>query len=385
MAPGSPRETARFETLPDLAKRNLRIVALPADMVLVLSRWFQTTDDSVLPEMVQIFLDRQGLIPREEGGKSFSSSTVLREENRTLVAVRLLGAQIPASLCQPQVERFEINADLHSLVPEGLSLWREEGRLVAAFSRGGVLIHLQSFHEASLGETVAIELLCTRLQLQTEEILGLEFAVSLLGEFSAEEIALVETIVGVEPGVLSFGVPVLPARASDLTPPQVELQRKKIRDRQRLERILLGAAGLYVILLLALILNVAWLTHNNGRLRKAITANQPLVATIQETDARWKALEAAINPAIYPVEVLFQAASLLPDDGVRFTLFEENDNRVSIRGEANSAAAAFKLVEAIKAKIELNYFDWEMPKPNILPNDKAEFQIQGEPPNAPVN
>ena len=384
-APGSLRETGRFETLPDLEKKNLRTVALPASMVLVLARWLQTTDDSLLPGMVQVLLERQGLTPREEGGKSFSRRTVCREENRTLVAIRLLGNQIPEGLCQPQVERFEIAADLQPLTQDGLTLWREAGRLVAAFSRAGSLVHLQSFHEGVLSQSIAIELLCTKLQLETEEILTPETGVFLLGSFSAEESVLLEAILGTISQTSLATSPILPVLESGLTPPLVEVQRKKIQGRQRLERILLSIAAIYGLLLLGLILNVAWLTFNNQNLRKKIAADEPTVTSIRSTDARWKAIEAAINPAIYPVEVLFQSSALLPEDGVRFTLFEENDNRVTIRGEANSAAAAFKLVEAIKAKPELNYFDWEMPKPNILPNDKAEFQIKGEPPNAPAN
>ncbi|MEO7931888.1 MAG: hypothetical protein ABIT76_01895 [Chthoniobacterales bacterium] len=384
-APGAPREAGRFETLPDLEKRNLLAVALPADSVLVISRWLQTNDDSLLPEMVQILLDRQGLIPREEGGKSFSFVPVLHEENRTLVAIRLLGTQIPAGLCQPQVERFEIAADLQPLIRDGLTLWREAGRLVAAFSRAGSLIHLQSFHEGVLSESIAIELLCTKLQLETEEILTSELGISLLGDFTDDETSLLTSIFATTPRHAPIEAPFLPLVVSDLTPPLVETQRQKVRTRQRLERVLLSAAGIYGLLLLGLILSVAWLSYNNRSLRKKIAADQPTVEAIRSTNSRWKAIEAAINPAIYPVEVLLQSASLLPEDGVRFTVFEENNNRVTIRGESNSAAAAFKLVEAIKGKSELNYFDWEMPKPNILPNDKAEFLIKGEPPNAPTH
>ncbi len=384
-APGSPRETGRFETLPSGETKNLRAVALPASMVLVLARWLQTTDDSLLPGMVEVLLERQGLTPRDEGGKTFSIAPVLREANRTLVAIRLLNAAVPEGLCQPQVERFEVGADLQPLCRDGLTLWRESGRLVAAFSRAGSLVHLQSFHEGVLGQSIGIELLCTRLELETEEILGTEFAISLLGNFSPEESALLESILGVAPTMHPAVNPSLPAARSGLTPPLVEVLRKKNLVRQRWERILLGIAATYGLLLLGLILNVAWLTHSNRNLQKKIAADAPTVTAIRDTDARWRAVESAVNPALYPVEVLFQSASLLPEDGVRFTLFEENENRVTIRGEANSAAAAFKLVEVIKAKAELADFSWEMPKPNILPNDKAEFQIQGELPSASAN
>ncbi|HEX8371358.1 MAG TPA: hypothetical protein VF585_01140 [Chthoniobacterales bacterium] len=382
-APGAPREVSRFETLPDLEKRNLRAVALPADTVLVISRWLQTTEDAVLPEMVAILLERQGLMPREEGGKTFSLTPVLREENRTLVAIRLLGAQVPIQLCQPQVERFEVSADLQPLVGDGLTLWREGGRLVGAFSRAGSLIHLQSFHEGVLSQSIVLELFCTRLQLETEEILGSEFAISLIGDFSEEEASLLTAIIGTLPQFTSVVTPVLPAAASGLTPPMVEVQRQRIRTRQRIERVVLSVAGIYALLLIGLILNVAWLSFSNRRVAKATAADQPTVDAIRSTAARWNSMEDAINPAIYPLEVLFQSASLLPEDGVRFTLFQGRDRRVTISGEANSVAVAFKLGEDFKGKTELAYFDWTMPSPKTdLPNDRAGFEITGEPPRA---
>ena len=346
-----PRETGRFETVPDLEKLGVRTVGLPADRVLVISRWVQTTDDSVLPGMVDILLDRQGLTPKELGGKSHASSIVLKEDSRTLIAVRLLSGRVPDDLCEPEVARFELSADLQPLTRNGLTLWREAGRLVAAFSRDGALVHLQSFHEGVLNQSIAIEILCTLLQLETEEILQSRPEILLIGDFAPEEISLLGAILGNTPRMASAAAPVLPAQASGLTPPQVESQRLKRRNRQRLERIAMTVAAVYALIIFALVANVAWLTFRNQGLRKKIAADAPLVQTIRTTEARWRAMEPAINPAIYPVEVLFQSASLLPEDGVRFTLFEENDSNVLIRGEANSAAAAFKLAEAIKGQI----------------------------------
>jgi len=386
--PGDSRETARFDTLPRLENKNLRAIVLPARHLLVFSRWLQTTDESLLTEMVQVILDREGLIPRgmeNEIGKSFFIAPILREEQRTLVAIRLLATQVPDDLCQPQVERFELGADLQPLLDDGLTLWRESGQLVAAFSRQGSLLHLQSFHHSSVNDTIAIELFCTRLQLDTSEILGTDFGISLLGDFSAEEISLLQSLFEVAPLHQTPAAPRLPEKISTLTPPLVEVRRQKIRVRERIQRILLGAAALYALLLLTLVAHVAWLTFSNQKLRRIIAENAPTVTAIRSTHDHWRAMESALNPALYPVEVLFQSASLLPEDGVRFTLFEENSSRVTIRGEANNAAAAFRLVDAIKGRADLDYFDWDMPKPTILPNDKAEFSIQGTLPDAPIN
>ena len=103
------------------------------------------------------------------------------------------------------------------------------------------------------------------------------------------------------------------------------------------------------------------------------------MAAIQKTAERWRKVEEAVNPGFYPVEVLYQVSSLLPPDGMRLTSFEVEKGKVTLRGEASTAPAAFKFAEDIKAKPELQLFNWQMPSPTLRPDGRAEFAIEGDP------
>jgi hypothetical protein len=69
----------------------------------------------------------------------------------------------------------------------------------------------------------------------------------------------------------------------------------------------------------------------------------------------------------------------LPPDGMRLTGLEVEKGKITIRGEASTAPAAFKFSEDIKAKPEVQMFNWQMPSPTLRPDGRAEFAIEGDP------
>jgi len=90
----------------------------------------------------------------------------------------------------------------------------------------------------------------------------------------------------------------------------------------------------------------------------------PTVQAIQATSDEWKKVEWAVDPQLYPVEILYQVAALIPAQGMRLTAFEIVKGKLSIRGEASGAAAAFKLAEDIKASRSFKLFQWQMRSPS---------------------
>ena len=92
---------------------------------------------------------------------------------------------------------------------------------------------------------------------------------------------------------------------------------------------------------------------------------------------RWNAIEPALNPPGYPLEVLYQAARLLPKDGVRLTLFQMNLDKVMLAGEASTLQAAQRFQEDVRKNPELAGYDWTMENPRPLPTGSARFQIDG--------
>jgi len=83
--------------------------------------------------------------------------------------------------------------------------------------------------------------------------------------------------------------------------------------------------------------------------------------------------------------LLLRCSNLLPPDGVRFTLFETNEGKILIQGEAADAKAAFNFADALKQSRDLRDYKIEMPLPATLPNGNTKFQIQGTRYGAPAH
>jgi hypothetical protein len=50
-----------------------------------------------------------------------------------------------------------------------------------------------------------------------------------------------------------------------------------------------------------------------------------------------------------------------------------------VDGEANTAALAYDFIEKIKKNQDLRTFKFDMAAPRILPNNHAQFRLEGRP------
>jgi hypothetical protein len=62
---------------------------------------------------------------------------------------------------------------------------------------------------------------------------------------------------------------------------------------------------------------------------------------------------------------------------VRLTQFEHNAGRLLLMGESKDATSAFKYLGNIQADPYLKKWTWSMPQPQLLPNNRAQFQLEG--------
>jgi len=80
-------------------------------------------------------------------------------------------------------------------------------------------------------------------------------------------------------------------------------------------------------------------------------------------------------------EVLKRTVSLyrtaFPD--VRITVFNQSARQISVDGEGNSAALAYQFADKVKKNPDLQAFQFELGSPRILPNDHAQFRLEGKP------
>jgi hypothetical protein len=164
-----------------------------------------------------------------------------------------------------------------------------------------------------------------------------------------------------------------------LLPESWRLRRAQvIRQKEWRKRLLIGAAA-YVALLSLFFAYLVVLRFQIRRLDKKISGDAPKTDFVRATDAKWKALAPAIDPHYYPIEVILHLFDSLPSADVRITVFNQSARQISVDGEANSAALAYQFADKVKKNPDLQTFQFELGAPRLLPNDHAQFRLEGKP------
>jgi hypothetical protein len=135
------------------------------------------------------------------------------------------------------------------------------------------------------------------------------------------------------------------------------------------------AGAVYLALLFGAFGYVLWLNSRVKSLDRKIAAADPQIEFVRNRQQRWQALAPAIDPRLYPIELLFQIFQSMPSADIRITTFDQTPTQFMIEGEAPSASLAIEFGEKIKNNSALDMFVFEMAPPVILPNDHAQFRI----------
>jgi len=355
------------------------IVALPAQQTVTFPAWVATVDREVIPEILHLQLEKRGLLSKNGSGSMMDYRVIETHDNRALAVATVLQPDFPEELTFERASRFEPSVYTYTLPQDRLVIWREKGRLAVAATRGKEPLIAQVLGDRELSETAVTELKCIVLQLQLQGFCSNLLGVHLWGSFSAEEADLLQKMLGLRVTHDPVPPPNLPAVRSGLLPPAVSILHARRRRRSRIWSSIGLVAALYVLGIAVFVGYLYWQRRVAGNLREQIAIQSPTVAAIQKTAEQWQHVEDAVNPRFYPVEVLYQVSGLLPPDGMRLTSFEVQKGKVTLRGEASTAPAAFKFAEDIKARPELQIFNWRMPSPTLRPDGRAEFAIEGAP------
>jgi hypothetical protein len=361
------------------------IVALPVRQTLSFPTWLATGDKTLVPEMLRLQLEQRGLLGKQNNGSSLEVRIIENHENESLAIASVLQPGFPKELTFERAVRFEPAPFTFALPQDRLIVWRENGRLAMAVTRGQNAVHFQGLSDRDLSEAIVREIKCALLQLEASRVCGRLRGATLWGNFSDDEVNRLQRVTGLKAHRDAVPPPILPAVASKLVPPEVEVLHGRKRRRKQIRLAVLAILSLYFLGVLALVAHLGWLRMEAGWIRQRLDGQKPTVAAIQSTADRWRRVEWAVNPKIYAVELLNQVAALLPPDGLRLTDFELQKGKVSIRGEASTAPAAFKFAEDIKAAPDLQMFDWQMPSPQLRPDGRANFTIEGDPKVAKID
>ncbi len=361
------------------------VVSLPAEYTFTFPAWLATSDRAVIPEILHLQLEKCGLLSKNSGDSAVDYRVIETRENQALAIATILQPEFPKELAFERVKRFEPSAYTFALPQDRLIIWREQGRLTVAATRGRDAVTVQVLGDSELSETAALELKCIAFQLESQRLCERFLGITLWGEFTLEESERLQRHLGLKVTRDAVPPPDLPQIRSKLLPPEVSYLHERRRRRRRIRSAIGWLAAIYVIGVLGLIGNIFWKRYVANDLRRRLQEQAPTVAAIQETAERWRQIELAVNPKLYPVELLYQIAGLLPHDGLRLTAFEIQNGKVVIRGEAGTSPAAFKFAEDIKAKSELQMYSWQMASPILRPDGRAEFSIEGDPKIAKIN
>jgi hypothetical protein len=262
--------------------------------------------------------------------------------------------------------------------PEGTSLfiYPENESIVCAIAEEGKVSFTHSLDGAD-----ALQLQRDLPQLTlSAELQGINTSAPriLLAESLYEFRDTVEGIFATNAELIAVEVPPAELRLNLLPESWRARRAQLVRQKEWRKRLLIGA-GAYAGVLLLFLAYLLIVRFQVSRLDKRIARDAPRTEFVRATEARWKAFAPAVDPHYYPIEVLLHLFDSLPSADVRITVFNQSARQISVDGEANSAALAYQFADKVKKNPDLQTFQFELGAPKLLPNDHAQFRLEGKP------
>jgi len=262
--------------------------------------------------------------------------------------------------------------------PEGraLLIYPEGETLVSAVTENGK-VSLTRTLDGIAPEQLKMELPQLALSAELQGI-NASFPNVLLDETCYELRDTVQKILSSKTELVGIETP--PASVKlNLLPDSWRQRRTQLAKRSEWQKRLTLAGGAYAALFLLFLLYLGYTRFALARLDRLIARDAPPTQFIRETEANWKALAPAIDSRFYPVEILYHLSQDLPSADVHITAYNQSARQISVDGEANSAALAYQFAEKVKKDPSLQNFRFDMAAPRILPNNHAQFRLEGKP------
>lgn len=349
-----------------------------------------TSDPDLLPDLIEIQLEKQGLKPEAPVGCLTDWRIVEREENQTLVCAAVLNPALADDLTREAPLRFELSPYLYDLPDDSLVIWKELGRLVFAVTRVDHPVYFHALSASLLSASVVQEIEQLMMPLYTQGAIDSLDAVVLWTE---------NTDPAVEPAFKEvFGTRVLHApqppprpgtRVSAIEPVSVAYGKIRARRAARIRKIATACVLAYLLIPGFFAVKYFLEQRKNEQLKSRVAGLERSYGSIQGTIDQANLADAAMNSDNYPVEWLFQCLSFLYETatpGVRITgwSFDKNQgsdknlSQISIKGEAANAnmPAAVVYQTKVKGNPALQQFNWNY-KTSSAKDGKIPFDIVG--------
>jgi hypothetical protein len=360
------------------------VLGLPAAVVLAQRLRLPTVDREEFVEMARIQIEKampysteemttaSEIISETEEGSVISAVAVHNEKLSELAAPLLSRGLIPSQVTVYTAQR----AATHAPVGAALLIYPESDAIVCAISEEGKLSFTRTLDAA---DPLQLQRDLPQLTLSAElQGINTSFPKILLDE---SLYGLRDTIEGIfATSVELIAVEVPPADTGLNLLPEIWRQRRAQVVRQgEWRKRMIWAGGVYAALLVLFLLCVLVLRLEIGRLGRKIAKDAPRTEFVKTTAARWRSLAPAIDPRYYPIEVLVHLSESLPSADVRITKFDQSARQLSVEGEANTAALAYQFADKVKKNPDLQMFQFEMSAPKLLPNEHAQYRLEGKP------
>ena len=356
---------------------------LPAHAALLERLTLPSTNREELAGMVQLQLEKTLPYPMEDVTSDFD---VIKqgETESTLISVATHTGQLN-KLCEPlrstsrlprRVTLFASHVAASCPADQVVfCVWQEEAQLVVAICECGKVSTAQTIPSAT-AEALLAELPSLLLRADLEGVPvnfdsirvehGCENLRPALEEYFQKPVETVSFTAG------------LPDAQGNLLPEAWNSEQKRAESSGKIKQQLQMLAFVYLLLVAGAFVYLAWMKTRVRKLDDELRAVQPQITFVQAQEARWAALQPAIDPERYTLQILKLCTEARPSADLQFTVFDHTPSQFMIEGEAPSFNVAIEYGEKLKAVPGLSDFKIETPAPQILKDDRWKFKFFGK-------
>jgi hypothetical protein len=334
-------------------------------------------DAALFVDMAKAHLERCGLLVEGSASQALCVRAVAEQAQGHLGAVVLWPEDAAAIGGQSVGRHFVPSACGKECGDSDIFIWLELGEWVVGFYRLGQPLYVKGLGDASDPESCASDILCELLHLHGAGWLDWPKRVGVESTSGESLGRAVAARVGAGLHVHPHKAPRLVGAEWNITPARVLELRAKQAKRRIVRRIVAVGVVLLLIALGAGTGHRAWIEWQTMQVRRDMEQGMQRVAELRDIALRWETLEPTFDTSRYPLEILRFCVLALPKEGARLNLFQMEDRRILLRGEARGAKDAFDFADALKKNNALKHINWQMPQPKLLPNDTAQFQLEG--------
>ena len=381
-------EVRAFATLdelaPSLSDTDEYVLGLPVNMVLAQRLRLPTVEQNEFPEMVRLQIEKAlpyaaeelttdfEVIEQTEQGSVVSAIAVHNERLSELVAPLLASGRIPKQITVYAAQR----GATHAAEGRALLIYPEGESLISAITENGKL-SLARVLDGVEPQQLRSDLPHLTLSAEMEGI-SAGFPKVMLDESCYDLRETIEGVFSSQPSIVGIERP--PAETKlNLLPESWRAKRAQVVRLLEWRKRLSWVGAAYGALLLLFIAYLVFMRIEIHWLDRKIAQDAPRTQFVKATETSWRALAPAIDPRYYPIEVLLHLSESLPSPEVHITAFNQSARQISVDGESNNASLAYQFAEKVKKNPDLRQFQFDMAAPRILPNDHAQFRLEGKP------